>query len=171
MLRKFKISLIISILYVLTSGSISIAGSVSLDGTMWMYEHESGVRHYIAFYENYHYLNSTGFGQDEPPSLWLRSKNPYLSHVNFDGSITYSATHSAPSAWSINWGRCDINDEQASFNALGMLYNIFVFNSNKPYVLVSTDWLPSPQVYSSSNENMRFASSTINSTIMFGIQF
>ena len=171
MLRKIKSALIICLLCLLTGGTISFAEPVSLDGTMWMYDHASGVRHFIAFHANYHYLNSTGFGQDEPSSPWLRSKYPYLSHVNFNGSLTYSATHSASSSWSINWGKCDIRDEQASFNALGMLYNIFIFNSNKPYVLLSTDWQPSPQVYSSSNENMRFASSTINSTIMFGIQF
>ena len=167
--KKIKSSLIIC-LFLLTSWSVSFAGVVSLDGTMWMYEHESGARHYIAFYADYHYLNSTAFGQDEPLSLWLRSRHPYLSHVNFNGSITYSATHGDSAAWSLNWGKCDINDEQASFNALGMLYNIFIFNTNKPYVLVSTDWSP-PQVYSSNNNSVVRTLNTTTVSTIFGMQY
>ena len=170
MINKYKVSLIISIVYVMMSGSLSFADVSSLDGTLWMYEHESGTRHYIAFDANYHYLNSTTFTYDVPDSLWLRSKNPYLSHVNFNGSINYSATHGTQGAWAINWGKCNINDEQATFNALGMIYNIFVFNSKKTYILLSTDWHP-PQVYSRNKNSIVQPLSETNFPTIFCIQY
>lgn len=117
------------------------AGAAALDGTMWMFEHESGARHYIAFYGNYHYLNSSGSG-DYSETLWLRSALPYFSHGNVDGSITYCSTHVAPAAWAINWGRFDIISGSGSFNAAGMLCSIFIYNRNEPYELVSEDWCP-----------------------------
>ena len=141
MLKTGKISCIVFVLLIGTN--ISVADAGSLDETVWMYEHASGARHYIAFYKDYHYLNSTSIGQEQPDSLWLRSIFPYLSNTNSDGSLKYSATHISPTAWAINWGNCDIDDEQASFNAFGMLYNIIVYNRNEPYTLVSTDWSPS----------------------------
>ena len=147
MIKKYKVSLIICFLYVMITGSLSFADVLSLDGTLWMYEHESGTRHYIAFDADYHYLNSTSFTLDVPDSLWLRSKNPYLSHVNFNGSINYSATHGTSGAWALNWGKCNIDAEQATFNAFGMIYSIFVFNSNKPYILLSTDWQPPSGIF------------------------
>ena len=150
MIKKNTCSLIICF-FVLLTAPFSLADQSSLDGTLWMYEHESGTRHYIAFHENYQYLNSTGFSNQVPESLWLRSKNPYLSHINFNGSINYSAMHGTPGAWALNWGKCNLTDEQASFNALGMIYNIFIFNSNKPYILLSTDWHP-PQVYTNNRK-------------------
>ena len=148
-----KKSSCLAILFIvaLFSGSPALAQVSPLDGTLWMYEHESGTRHYIAFYQNYHYLNSTGFTTEVPDSLWLRSKKPYLSHVNFNGSINYSALHGTSGAWALNWGKCNITEEEASFNALGMIYTIFIFNSNKPYILLSTDWHP-PQVYTSNSK-------------------
>ena len=151
MIKKSSFSIVLC-LFVLVTVSLSIADEASLDGTLWMYEHESGTRHYIAFYENYHYLNSTGFTTEVPDSLWLRSKKPYLSHRNFNGSINYRALHETPGAWALNWGKCNVTEEQASFNALGMIYNIFIFNSNKPYILLSTDWHP-PQVYTSNGKS------------------
>ena len=150
MVKKGTCSLIICF-FVLVTASLSLADESELDGTLWMYEHESGTRHYIAFYENYHYLNSTGFTTEVPDSLWLRSKKPYLSHVNFNGSINYGSLHGTPGAWALNWGKCNIVDEQASFNALGMIYTIFIFNRNKPYILLSTDWHP-PKVYTSNKK-------------------
>lgn len=149
MLKKIQLSLTVFILCLLLSYSPSLAGVNALEGTMWMYEHESGARHYIAFYSHYHYLNSTSFGDAEPDSMWLRSTFPYLTRGNPDGSFNYHATHIASGAWAINWGNCDISDEQASFSALGMLYNFFVYNRNEPYVLIATDWRP-PQLYTSS---------------------
>jgi hypothetical protein len=125
------------------------AGATGLDGTMWMYEHESGVRHYVAFYDSYHYLNSSG-SDSYAGSLWLRSISPYFSHVNHDGSITYSATHVSPAAWAINWGRCDIDADYGSFNAAGMFYSIFIYNHNEPYKLISTKWHPHALVAGSS---------------------
>ncbi len=150
MIKKSTCSIIIC-LVVLVTTSLSLAEVSELDGTLWMYEHESGARHYIAFHENYHYLNSTGFTTEVPDSLWLRSKKPYLFHVNFNGSINYSALHETTGAWALNWGKCNITEEQASFNALGMIYNIFIFNNNKPYILLSTDWHP-PQVYTGNSK-------------------
>ena len=167
MIKKATFSLIICCFFLVT-GSLSFADVSSLDGTLWMYEHESGTRHYIAFYENYHYLNSTGFTTEVPDSLWLRSKNPYLSHVNFNGSINYSAMHGTSGAWALNWGKCNITDEQASFNALGMIYNIFIFNSNKPYTLLSTDWQP-PQVYTSNKKVAVIPLSETNVSTIFGM--
>ena len=117
------------------------ADDAALDGTMWMYEHESGSRHYVAFYGNYHYLNSSGPGACDD-DLWLRSAFPYFFHNNFDGSITYCSTHVASAAWAINWGRLDIDAGNGSFNAAGMLYAIFIYNRNEPYQLVSADWSP-----------------------------
>jgi hypothetical protein len=117
------------------------AGAAALDGTMWMFEHESGSRHYVAFYGNYHYLNSSGPG-DYRESLWLRSTFPYFSHENLDGSITYCSTHVASAAWAINWGRFDIGAGSGSFNAAGMLCSIFIYNRNEPYQLVSPNWHP-----------------------------
>ena len=117
------------------------AYAAALDGTLWMYEHESGSKHYVAFFGNYHYLNSSGSG-DYDDDLWLRSTFPYFSHDNFDGSITYCATHVASAAWAINWGRFDIDAAQGSFNAAGMLCAIFIYNHNEPYQLVSTEWRP-----------------------------
>ncbi len=140
--KKGKLLFILVLVYSLLGGTVAFGGMVSLDGTMWMYEHESGAKHYIAFYGNFHYLNSSGFGQDEPDSMWLKSTLPYRSHINPNGSIIYSATHVASAAWSLNWGICNIDDEQASFNALGMIYNFFMYNRNEPYVLVSSDWHP-----------------------------
>jgi hypothetical protein len=154
--------------FLLVTASLSLADISSLDGTLWMYEHESGTRHYIAFYENYHYLNSTGFTNQVPDSLWLRSKNPYLSHVNFNGSINYSSLHGTPSAWALNWGKCNITNEQASFNALGMIYYIFIFNSNKPYILLSTDWHP-PQVHTSTSKTAVTPLSETSAPTIFGI--
>jgi len=151
LIKRYTVALILCFLCVMMTGSLSLADVSSLDGTLWMYEHESGTRHYIAFDTNYHYLNSTAFTYDVPDTMWLRSKNPYLTHVNFNGSINYSATHGTSGAWALNWGKCNIDAEQATFNALGMIYNIFVFNSNRPYILVSTDW-QTPQVFSS-NKN------------------
>lgn len=115
--------------------------AATLDGTMWMYEHESGLRHYVAFYGNYHYLNSSG-PDSYADSFWLRSISPYFSHINSDGSITYSSMHISPAAWAINWGRCDIDANSASFHAAGMLYSVFIYNRNEPYVLLSTNWHP-----------------------------
>jgi len=125
------------------------ADATSLDGTMWMYEHESGVRHYVAFYDKYHYLNSSG-SDSYADSLWLRSISPYFSHVNSDGSVTYSSTHISSAAWAINWGRCDIDAEYGSFNAAGMFYSIFIYNRNEPYTLISTNWRPPSMLTSSS---------------------
>ena len=150
MIKKSSCSLIIGFL-VLVTAPLTFADVSSLDGTLWMYEHESGTRHYIAFHQNYNYLNSSGFTNEVPDALWLRSKNTYLSHVNFNGSINYSAMHRTSGAWALNWGKCNLTDEQASFNALGMIYNIFIFNSNKPYILLSTDWHP-PQAYTSNSK-------------------
>ena len=82
MLKKIQLSLTVSILCLLLSYSISPAGVNALDGTIWMYEHESGARHYIAFYSHYHYLNSTGSGDEEPDSMWLRSTLPYFTRGN-----------------------------------------------------------------------------------------
>jgi hypothetical protein len=147
---------------------LSFADVSSLDGTLWMYEHESGTRHYIAFQENYHYLNSTSFTSEVPDSLWLRSKNPYLSHTNFNGSINYSAMHGTSGAWALNWGKCNLNDEQASFSALGMMYNIFIFNSNKPYILLSTDWNP-PQTYRSNSKTAVKPLSEARVPTIFGV--
>lgn len=168
MIKKYNVSLIICFVYVMITGSLSFADVLSLDGTLWMYEHESGTRHYIAFDANYHYLNSTSFTLEVPESLWLRSKNPYLSHINFNDSITYSATHGTSGAWAINWGKCSIKDEQATFNALGMIYNIFVFNSNKPYILLSTDWSP-PQEYSSNKNSVVHPLSETTVPAIFGM--
>jgi hypothetical protein len=142
MLKTGKVSCVVFVLLLLIGTNISVADAGSLDGTVWMFEHASGARHYIAFYKDYHYLNSTSIGQEQPDSLWLRSIFPYLSNTNPDGSLKYSATHISPTAWAINWGNCDIDDEQASFNAFGMLYNIFIYNRNEPYILLSTDWSP-----------------------------
>lgn len=167
MIKKSTFSIIICF-FVLVTVSLSVADESSLDGTLWMYEHESGTRHYIAFYENYHYLNSTGFTNEVPDSLWLRSKNPYLSHLNFNGSINYSAVHGTPGAWALNWGKCNITEEQASFYALGMIYNIFIFNSNKPYVLLSRDWHP-PQVYTSNSKAGVNPLSAISVPTIFGM--
>ena len=153
MIKRYTVTLIICFLCIMITGSLCFADVSSLDGTLWMYEHESGTRHYIAFDADYHYLNSTSFTLEVPESLWLRSKNPYLSHINFNDSITYSATHGTSGTWAINWGKCSIKDEQATFNALGMIYNIFIFNSNKPYILIATDWSP-PQVYSSNKNSV-----------------
>jgi hypothetical protein len=149
LLKKSRFSLTVFVLCILLFSAVSRAGINALEGTMWMYEHESGARHYIAFYAHYHYLNSTGFGQDEPDTFWLRSTFPYFATSKLDGSMNYRATHISSGAWAINWGNCDINDEQASFSALGMLYSFFVYNRNEPYVLISTDWSP-PQLYTSS---------------------
>ena len=142
MLKKGTISLVVWVLGLLIGTSLSVADQVSIDGTMWMYEHESGARHYIAFYADYHYLNSASCGQEQPDSLWLRSMFPYFSNTNLDGSINYGATHISFTAWAINWGKCDINADYASFNAFGMLTNIIIYNHNEPYILVSTDWYP-----------------------------
>jgi hypothetical protein len=117
------------------------ADDTALDGTLWMYEHESGSKHYVAFYGNYHYLNSSGSG-DYDDDLWLRSTFPYFSHENFDGSITYCSTHVASAAWAINWGRFDVDAARGSFNAAGMLCALFIYNHNEPYKLVSADWHP-----------------------------
>ena len=117
------------------------ADAAALDGTLWMYEHESGFKHYVAFYGNYHYLNSSGSG-DYDDDLWLRSTLPYFSHGNFDGSVTYFSTHVASAVWAFNWGRIDIDAEQGSFSAAGMLCSIFIYNHNEPYQLVSTEWHP-----------------------------
>ena len=146
MLKTGKISCIVFVL--LIGANISVADAGSLDGTVWMYEHASGARHYIAFYKDYHYLNSTSIGQEQPDSLWLRSIFPYLSNNNPDGSLKYSATHISLTAWAINWGNCDIDAEQASFNAFGMFYNMIIYNRNEPYILLSTDWSP-PLPYTS----------------------
>ena len=168
MIKKYRVAFIICFLSITMTGSISFADASSLDGTLWMYEHASGTRHYIAFHADYHYLNSTAFTQDVPDSLWLRSKNPYLSHVNFNGSINYSAAHGTSGAWALNWGKCSIDSEQASFNALGMVYNIFVFNSNKPYILLSTDWHP-PQVYSGNKRSLVQSLSETTVPAIFGM--
>jgi hypothetical protein len=117
------------------------ADAAALDGTLWMYEHESGSKHYVAFYGNYHYLNSSGSG-DYDDDLWLRSTFPYFSHNNFDGSITYCSTHVASAAWAINWGRFDIDAAEGSFHAAGMLCAIFIYNHNEPYRLISAEWHP-----------------------------
>lgn len=124
-----------------TAATLANADAAALDGTLWMYEHESGFKHYVAFYDNYHYLNSSGSG-DYDDALWLRSTFPYFFHDNFDGSITYCSTHVASAAWAINWGRFDVDAAQGSFNAAGMLCSIFIYNHNEPYQLVSTDWHP-----------------------------
>lgn len=120
----------------------SLADASALDGTVWMYEHESGARHYIAFYDGYHYLNSTRGGQDQPDSFWLRSVSPYFSNDHPNGSIHYRATHISPTAWAINWGNCDVQSEQATFNAWGMFYHVMIYNHNEPYILIATDWSP-----------------------------
>lgn len=117
------------------------AGAAALDGTMWMFEHESGARHYVAFYGKYHYLNSSGSG-DYSEALWLRSTFPYFSREHFDGSITYCSTHVASAAWAINWGRFDMDAGNGSFNAAGMLCALFIYNRNEPYQLVSANWHP-----------------------------
>jgi hypothetical protein len=129
--------------FLMLAAAIPATGAVeaALDGTLWMYEHESGFKHYVAFYGNYHYLNSSGSG-DYDDDLWLRSTFPYFSHDNFDGSTTYCSTHVASAAWAINWGRFDIDAAQGSFNAAGMLCSIFIYNHNEPYQLVSTEWHP-----------------------------
>ena len=148
MLKKNIIFRTVFVMVLVIGIHISIAGANSLDGTVWMYEHESGARHYIAFHDGYHYLNGTRGDQEQPDSSWLRSVSPCFSNNNPDGSTNYSATHISPTAWAINWGNCDIDDEQASFNAFGMLYNIIIYNRNEPYILLSTDWSP-PLPYSS----------------------
>lgn len=121
---------------------VSIAVGNPLDGTVWMYEHASGARHFIAFYDGYHYLNGTRGDQEQPDSYWLKSVSPYFSNHNPDGSINYSATHISTTAWAINWGNCDIHNEQATFSALGMFYHVIIYNHNEPYALVSTNWSP-----------------------------
>ena len=87
MARVYRSFFCLLILGLLTGAPLAKAGVSSLDGTMWMYEHESGSRHYVAFYEHYHYLNSSGLGTYND-SLWLRSTFPYFSHAHADGSIT-----------------------------------------------------------------------------------
>jgi hypothetical protein len=149
LLKKSQFSFIVFVVCLLLSTTISRAGVTSLEGTVWMYEHESGLRHYIAFYGQYHYLNSSGFEQDLPETLWLRSTSPYVATNKPDGSTHYRAKHISSGAWAINWGDCDITTEQASFSAFGMLYNFFVYNRNEPYLLIATDWSP-PQLYTSS---------------------
>ena len=168
MIKKGTWSLIICF-FILVTASLSHADVSSLDGTLWMYQHESGTRHYIAFYENYHYLNSTGFTNEVPDSLWLQSKNAYLSHINFNGSINYSALHGTPGAWALNWGKCNLTDGQASFNALGMIYNIFIFNTNKPYILLSTEWHP-PQVYTNESKAEINRLNETSAPTIFGMQ-
>ena len=154
--KKSQFSLAVFVLCILLSSTVPRAEVTSLEGTMWMYEHESGARHYIAFYGQYHYLNSTGFGQDVPDTLWMRSTFPYFSTKTLNGSMLYSATHISSGAWAINWGNCDMRDEEASFSAFGMLYNLFIYNRNEPYLLIATDWSP-PQLYTSSkNVNPAF---------------
>lgn len=139
--RLCKLFLWLLLLVFLPVLPLGKAGAISLDGTMWMYEHESGVRHYIAFFDHYHYLGSSG-SDVYADFLWLRSISPYFFHVNPDGSITYSSTHLSQAAWAINWGRCDLDADYGSFNAAGMLYSIFIYNRNEPYKLLSTDWHP-----------------------------
>ena len=152
MLKKNIIFRLVFMMVLLIGIHISIAGANSLDGTVLMYEHESGARHYIAFHYGYHYLNGTKGDQEQPDSSWLLSVSPCFSNNNPAGSTNYSATHISPTAWAINWGNCDIDDEQASFNAFGMLYNIIVYNHNEPYILLSTDWSPSLPYSSNSYE-------------------
>ena len=149
MIKDNKTFRLVFMMVLLIGIHVSIAGANSLDGTVWMYEHASGARHYIAFYDGYHYLNGTRGNQVQPDSSWLRSVSPCFSHDNPDGSINYSATHISPAAWAINWGNCDIDAEQATFSALGMLYSVLIYNHNEPYTLVSTDWSP-PLSYSTS---------------------
>jgi len=150
--------------------SISIADANSLDGTMWMYEHASGARHYIAFYDGYHYLNGTRGDQEQPDSVWLRSISPYFSSNNPGGSINYSATHISSSAWAINWGNCDINTERATFSALGMLYSVIIYNHNEPYTLLSTDWSPSLS-YSSNAYGGEYSFIAMLFPLIFGNEF
>jgi hypothetical protein len=151
LLKKSQFSLAVFLLCILLSSTVPRAEVTSLEGTVWMYEHESGARHYIAFYGQYHYLNSSGFGQDVPDTLWLRSTSPYVANNKPDGSTHYRAKHISSGAWAINWGNCDITTEQATFSAFGMLYNFFVYNRNEPYLLIATDWSP-PQLYTSSQK-------------------
>ena len=148
MLKKSQFSLAVFVLCILLTSTVPRAEINALEGTVWMYEHESGARHYIAFHAQYHYLNS-GFGEDVPDTLWLRSTSPYVATNTPDGSTLYRAKHISSGAWAINWGKCDITTEEATFSALGMLYNFFVYNRNEPYLLVATDWSP-PQLYTSS---------------------
>ena len=148
MLKKSQFSFAVFVVCILLSSTVPCAEINALEGTLWMYEHESGARHYIAFYAEHHYLNSSGFGQGVPETPWLRSTAPYISTNRLDGATRYLATHTSAGAWAINWGYCNITTQQASFSALGMLYNFFVYNRNEPYLLIATDWSP-PQLHTS----------------------
>lgn len=155
------------LLCLLVGLSLPEAGAGSLDGTLWVYRHESGLMHYVAFYDNYHYLNSSG-SDSYADSLWLRSIAPYFSHVNHDGSITYGSAHTSPAAWAINWGRCDINADYASFNAAGMLYAVFIFNRNEPYTLLSANWRPPSPLVAGSGYSPSTALVTAVLSTIFG---
>ena len=143
MIKKSKFFQLVFIIMFLIGIRVSVVGANPLDGTVWMYEHTSGARHYMAFHDGYHYLNGTRGDWEQPDSSWLRSLSPCFSINNPDGSIHYRATHMSPTAWAINWGNCDIHTERATFSALGMFYNVMIYNHNEPYILVSTDWSPS----------------------------
>lgn len=167
-MRKSYLALLVAVVLLTPSSTLGWAEGASLDGTMWMYEHESGARHYIAFYGQYHYLNSS-FGEDLPEASWLRSTYPYGSTRRADGSMHYRATHISSGAWAFNWGSCDIINEEASFSALGMLYTFFVYNRNEPYLLMATDWHP-PQLFTGS-EGVKPATSAIPFPALFGLGF
>ena len=122
-----------------------------LDGTMWMYKFESGSRHYIGFYADYQYLAYAP--SDQEPTTWSRSGLPYFSKTNSDGSIKYSAIIIGSILWAVDWGTCDINAEQASYNSFGMVFFVIPFYNGKmePYTLEATDW--TPPYFHSRNEN------------------
>ena len=169
LLKKSQFSFAIFVVCVLLNGTVLGAEINALEGTVWMYEHESGARHYIAFYAHHHYLNSSGFEQGVPETPWLRSTSPYIATNRPDGSTYYHAKHISAGAWAINWGHCNITTEQATFSALGMLYNFFVYNRNEPYLLIATDWSP-PQLYTS-GENVNPAFVELVFPSIFGSGF
>jgi len=113
----------------------------NLNGTVWVYEHPNGAKHYIGFWFNFLFQKSVRTDEDVD-STWLPSSLPCLFSINAEGSIKYSTFYKSSSAWAFTSGICNLQNEEASFTAFGMIYGMIIYNQNEPYILSITNWNP-----------------------------
>ncbi len=112
----------------------STASAGLLDGTSWS---GTKIQHYMAFYEDHMYVRGTS------RSTWAQSILPYLSFYNLDGSITYINYFPEFLIPTLMWGRCDTEEGEASYNAIGLLFYVLPLCEHiKPYALLRTNWAP-----------------------------